>query len=567
MTHATEELRLLLEKMGLAHGSLSTIASESHLGTRGRLTKNDIRFIKANTEALEKEQSIVDDCILKIQSLLPQLRCRHAKNRTAIDFQKALLVPLPRQSKEEKDFLSRIPYELSPLSTVPFEVMSHILVLAATSIDLSTESDCLDTTSNTAWILGQVCRVWRAIVLSTPSLWSLVVLNDEPNYFTLWEELVLHKYLRRSKEQLLQVVVHGMYVDTALRSALQGLCPHTHRWGSVDWTTNSSSLRFFSNIFRQSAYFPFLKSLSLTVEGSDYYDVEHVTSDAPSRLAAFHAPVEQLIEMFWEAPQLQDVLLQGIGITEITFPLARLRTFQGDIYFPQELARLFSQAPELTQATLWIKFRENHSFTDDPVAHLSLCRLSLYTDVECLQCLHLPALQHLLVEQLVSYKDGILGIEQFISHSQCQLQTLYLNVPPLSFSLLTSILEKCASTLTALSVRIDKKMADDLYQALTYNSVSCLAPHLTELFIHDDTYGNDPVQPSLKAFEYSTAALLNMLSSRRRLGSETALLKSLTLTAPHSPQPKKLLKVMRKFEREGLSIKFHGCAWMMSLEM
>ncbi|KAK0187653.1 hypothetical protein F5146DRAFT_1003411 [Armillaria mellea] len=109
-------------------------------------------------------------------------------------------------------------------------------------------------------------------------------------------------------------------------------------------------------------------------------------------------------------------------------------------------------------------------------------------------------------------------------------------------------------------------MADDLYQALTYDSTSCVAPHLAELFIRDDTYGNDPVQPSVKAFKYSAVTLLKMVSSRRQFRSETALLKSLMLTAPHSPRPKKLLKAMKKFEREGLSLKFYGYAWTISLE-
>ncbi|KAK0504409.1 hypothetical protein EDD18DRAFT_500460 [Armillaria luteobubalina] len=570
MTCSIEQLRLQVEKMELIQSSqndMTHVASNSDLGTSsGSLTKDDIHFIKAHTDSLEKEELIVEDCITRTSSLLPKLHRRHTTNCAAIEVQKALFIPLPRQSREEKDFLSRVPYELSPLSIIPFEVMSHILILAATSIDSSTESDCLDTEKNTSWILGQVCRVWRVITLSTPAIWSRVVLNDEPNYFTFWEELVLHKFLRRSKQHLLQIVVHGMYVDTALRSALQGLCPHTHRWGTVDWTTNFSSLGFFSNIFRESAYFPLLKSLTLTVEGLDYYEVDHVGGGAPSRLAALHAPPDRRIEVFKEAPQLQNVLLQGIGITEVSFPLARLKVFQGDVYNPPELLRLFSQALELTQATLWIRFRENHNFASDPVSHSTLRRLSLYTDVECLQFLHLPALQHLLVEQFVSYKDGVLGIEKFISYSQCQLQTLYLNIPPLRFSLLTSVLAKCTSTLTALSVCVDNTMADDLYRALTYDSVSSLAPHLTELFIRDDTYGNDPVQPSVKAFKYSAVALLNMVASRRHLRSETALLKSLTLTAPHSPRPKKLLKALEKFEREGLSLEFHSYMWALTLE-
>ncbi|PBK59734.1 hypothetical protein ARMSODRAFT_982818 [Armillaria solidipes] len=106
----------------------------------------------------------------------------------------------------------------------------------------------------------------------------------------------------------------------------------------------------------------------------------------------------------------------------------------------------------------------------------------------------------------------------------------------------------------------------DLYNLLTYESVYCLAPHLEELFIQDNTYGNDPVNPPVQAFEYGNVAFLNMVSSRRQLRSETTLLKSMTLTAPHSPRPKRLLKAMKKHKRDGMSIRFYGYAWTMSLE-
>ncbi|PBK97188.1 hypothetical protein ARMGADRAFT_627435 [Armillaria gallica] len=109
MTRSIEQLRLQVEKMELIQSSSSVIASNSHLGTSGSLTKDDINFIKANTNSLEKEDLIVVDCIKRIDSLLPQLRRWHTTNCAAIEFQKALLTPLPRQSREEKDYLSRVP--------------------------------------------------------------------------------------------------------------------------------------------------------------------------------------------------------------------------------------------------------------------------------------------------------------------------------------------------------------------------------------------------------------------------------------------------------------------------
>ncbi|KAK0202184.1 hypothetical protein DFS33DRAFT_1059354 [Desarmillaria ectypa] len=164
--------------------------------------------------------------------------------------------------------------------------MSYILVLAATSIDFSTESDCLDTQRGS---------------------WAKSVESGDPSNYLRHRFGAGWSLMTKSKQQPLQIVVHGMYVDTALLSVLKYLCPHTYCWDTVDWTTNSSSLKLFSKIFRQSAYFPVLKSLSLTVEGLDYYGVEHMASGAPSRMVAFHIPVDQCIEVFRETPPLQDV--------------------------------------------------------------------------------------------------------------------------------------------------------------------------------------------------------------------------------------------------------------------
>ncbi|KAK0221414.1 hypothetical protein IW262DRAFT_1296131 [Armillaria fumosa] len=109
-------------------------------------------------------------------------------------------------------------------------------------------------------------------------------------------------------------------------------------------------------------------------------------------------------------------------------------------------------------------------------------------------------------------------------------------------------------------------MAEDLRNVLVYESVYCFAPYLEELFIQDDVYGNDPVKPPVKAFEHGNMALLNMVSSRRQLRLETTLRKSTTLTAPHSPRPKRLFKTMKKRKKDGMSIRIDGYVWTLSLE-
>ncbi len=422
----------------------------------------------------------------------------------------------------------------------------------------------LDIKHGAPWVFSQVCSAWRAIALSTPSLWSRVILTDEYNAFTEEDKDILQEYLRRSNPRPLRVIVDAFPIDRDMfYETLQCLRNHTARWETVDLTVDFEGVHVFSEIFPEKS-FPILKIFRLTVEGLDSYRVERA-DNPPRRLIGLHNKFPESNTMLRDCLHLEDVLLHGVGISEVSFPLAELRTFRGDMYDHTELSQLLSGAPELTQATLWIKFGQNSNFTGSPARHPGLRYLSIYTDVDAFKYMHLPRLQHLLVERFIAIKEN-LRIEEFISSSQCELQTLCLNVPPLPFAYLSSILKSCSSTLKVLSVHVDDTMAEDLYNVLTYESVYCLAPHLEELFIQDNTYGNDSVNPPVKAFEYGNAAFLNMVSSRRQLRSETMLLKSITLTAPYSPRPKRLLKAMKKHKRDGMSIRFYGYVWAMTLE-
>ena len=126
-------------------------------------------------------------------------------------------------------------------------------------------------------------------------------------------------------------------------------------------------------------------SLHLTVEGQDSYRVERA-DNPPRRLIGVHKKIYENNTMLQDCPRLEDVLLQGVGISEVSFPLTQLRTFRGDMHDHTELTQLLSGAPELTQVTLWIKFAQNATLAGEPP------RPSLSVNIHRCGCLQVHAL-------------------------------------------------------------------------------------------------------------------------------------------------------------------------------
>lgn len=103
-------------------------------------------------------------------------------------------------------------------------------------------------------LVAAVCRNWRNVALTTPSLWAHIYLDNPsatPAYLQLWTD--------RSKSRLLHIVIS----DTLNIATLQVLAPHAARWRSL-----LVQLRYYEGIlfvlspFRE-VYFPELRSIHL----------------------------------------------------------------------------------------------------------------------------------------------------------------------------------------------------------------------------------------------------------------------------------------------------------------
>ncbi|KAJ6491036.1 hypothetical protein C8R45DRAFT_901342 [Mycena sanguinolenta] len=63
---------------------------------------------------------------------------------------------------------------LSPLRRVPTEILGEIF---SWTLPLSLSHQSVVDVENCPWVLTHVCRRWRAVALSTPSLWSLIIVD------------------------------------------------------------------------------------------------------------------------------------------------------------------------------------------------------------------------------------------------------------------------------------------------------------------------------------------------------------------------------------------------------
>ncbi|KAJ3891597.1 hypothetical protein GG344DRAFT_76785 [Lentinula edodes] len=99
-------------------------------------------------------------------------------------------------------------------------------------------------------ILGAVCSHWRAIVLSTPSLWSQItfLFDSDTGRPLAMTTNALQLYLDRSKESALHMEIfvshfgagQPLSIDYFEHQAFQYLATHAHRWKTLGLTIQSS---------------------------------------------------------------------------------------------------------------------------------------------------------------------------------------------------------------------------------------------------------------------------------------------------------------------------------------
>ncbi|KAK0209564.1 hypothetical protein IW262DRAFT_513666 [Armillaria fumosa] len=507
-----------------------SISYKDSLGTNGLLLEKDISDLRTSNSSLNDDIALLD----WFSSVV--IPYRREELRTSIAFQAALLTTLPPTNPEEHHFFYTAPYNDSAVSSLPSEILVEIFHWLG---DLGSEYDDLDVEHSPNWVITHVCRTWRSIAVSTPSLWASISIEDDlliDDPFTDGRARLLQEYLSRSGQNPLRVTLASSY---DIEKHMEILSPYLPRCTDLDFTVTAEAI---NPHFTIEGEFPNLKRLSLVVEGciSDQNELPFISG---------------------EAPHLLDVLVQGIDITYVELPLKNLKSFTGDMRQHKDYMQLFSTAPRLETAKMEARFPVlSFDVLPEPLIHTKLRTLSLSPFVGSLQGLRLPALEIFLIEHI--YPGGHHSIAELLRESGCPLRCLYLETAALPWSELHPIIEACSSTLESLSIRVNEESAPQVHDALSFNKAShrsdtsSFVPHLTELCIRDDSY-------SLDADFVASFHQLSFVSMVwwRQFSRKVAQLKSLTMCAPYSPRPEKALRELEELKEGGLKVDFYGYAW------
>ncbi|KAK1232354.1 hypothetical protein PQX77_004518 [Marasmius sp. AFHP31] len=195
------------------------------------------------------------------------------------------------------------------------------------------------------WVLAQVCRRWRAVALSTKSLWNTIRIdmdlgarrNKQP-----W--VMVNEYFARSEPLPVSCLLqfdrhHDMQVDLQFIEGILGYAPRL-RDVSIDFDERED---LFWLWIRNTSDFPLLQTLHLLVsqlERDDFNDGD--VEQLPAPVSGGFANAPNLIEAVIQTP------VYSFPITVL--PWTRLKELECSFHSLEEMCEI---APQLTDLEYW----------------------------------------------------------------------------------------------------------------------------------------------------------------------------------------------------------------------
>ncbi|KAL0065623.1 hypothetical protein AAF712_007401 [Marasmius tenuissimus] len=184
---------------------------------------------------------------------------------------------------------------LHPIRNLPPEILTEIFRICTASHTKELVQDDVEgsdyspgslNTRKAPWVLGQVCRTWREVAISTADLWTRVNVpwrkleGQLSNQRLASLEYNLMLQLERSRTQPLTIVYDtGMGPRSTVVGALPLLLKFHLQWEDV---LLKGSVQVFRHLHPYRGRFPKLKTLRLDMKGDEESDVTSAFDDLPS---------------------------------------------------------------------------------------------------------------------------------------------------------------------------------------------------------------------------------------------------------------------------------------------
>ncbi|KAF7345523.1 ABC protein [Mycena venus] len=431
-----------------------------------------------------------------------------------------------KQLKEKRALVSSYRTQnngiLSPLRRMPPEVLGEIFLWT-----LPTSTEKLERSkfylADSPWVLTHICSRWRAISVSIPSLWSLIIIDYCAQPHPTYPLSLVEVQIQRA--QNLKIHFYGGETNDSRPQieTFQFLSQHSSRWEDL-------SLGLTSKLV------PFLPALRGRIQSLKRLWIQWSSPESQT--------VTEAIDCFESAPALVDfAVFNEYSFVPIAHPTHQLTRYELDCPWAEH-RRILKLAPNLVEVRVVIRFDSEPWPDVDAVINLPYLRRLYVSSSDALNYLRAPALEGLSL--WVDVDTLLPHLESFRDRSACSLRRLSLKGFPNAYTT-TKILEQLPS-ITELAIAIDNsdasEGADLIMSALTVSHTpgsTVVAPHLRFLLLGCELDGS---------VDYT--AYLEMLKSRWT--AENCALNAATLAAEGPGPDSATLHGLHALRREGLDL-------------
>ena len=374
-------------------------------------------------------------------------------------------------------FLRRRINELSPMATIPSEILIEIFQIACQPVYNGNNAG----QAVTPLFLGSICRRWRDVTWSTPLLWNTILLHVSPSRKQHGNQAQLLKdWLLNARSAPLSIKLFAEDEDESVFHAFEAimriLVTRSNYWLTFDSLLPPRCHKIFKNI-----PFPMLTSVSLYPPRNTI-----TTFNTPSNI------------MFLTAPNLVGVNLPRYF--PVVLPWEPVRHFRTRWLTVAECLIVLQQAPNLQKCQFEYVYLPADSLISITIMpHVQLKHLHVGfqdsgTSMSFFDSITLPSLSNLRIQCNGTRRLLLSSITSLVLRSACNLERFTIEFP-FDYTDLITCLEAIPS-LTYLHL----KMLGRPDMGLTRHFVASLDPLISNS-------NRSLLLPNLRYFEYNGRVL------------------------------------------------------------